>query len=414
MFRRLYDSNENIYYKNIIWNFVASGINGIESVLILAVASRCVSLQMVGVLTISFTVANLLMSAGKFGVRGYQVTDISGEYSYSSYVASRIISVTFMIALMIVYVIYAVTILKYDWDKTLIIILVSLIYATEVVEDVVLSEFQRQGKLYIGSIMFSIRWSICLLLWSISLFVFKDAIKATVVAFLGALTSLIFFLEKLRRENIFAFDLKNNDGMLVIKKCSTLCLSSFLALYMPNIVKYSIDRCLLDTDQAIYGFITMPIFVVDLVVMIIFQPIISEMAVALYEQEYARLYKKYYYMIIFVAVVSIIAIVMGSMFGVQFLSVLYSFDLNAYRNELVIVMIGATGLAYIGLFAAILTMLRKQTKTMVLYLVTSFIVSVISDRIVSYGIRYGVLLNTITLCIVALVMAMLCHRELKI
>lgn len=413
MLKRIYESNNKTYFKNVIWNFVASGINGVESILILAIASRYTTLEKVGVLTISFTVANLLMNIGKFGVRGYQVTDISQEFSFIDYVKSRIITIFFMFWVLVLYAIYAMFILGYNVYKIRIVIFVTLIYSTEVIEDVILSEFQRRGKLFIGSIMFSIRWGITLFVWGTSIIIYKDIFRATTVAMIFAYIVLVMFLFSIKKSNIFSVDKKKKGGVLVLKKCYSLCIIAFLSIYLPNIVKYSIDRCLSDKDQALYGFITMPIFFVDLVAMIIFQPIISDMSMRLYEKEYISFYRKYYNMIGVVGAVSVIGIIIGSAIGVRCLSLLYSVDLMSYKNDFVVVMIGSAGLAYIGLFAAILTMLRKQKIVMYLYLVVSLIVTSISDKIVANGITEGIILNTGVLTLVAIILAVICQIELK-
>ena len=43
-----------------------------------------------GILTIAFAIANLLVNIGKFGMRGFQVTDVRNQYCFNTYLSSRI------------------------------------------------------------------------------------------------------------------------------------------------------------------------------------------------------------------------------------------------------------------------------------------------------------------------------------
>ena len=87
--------NNHIKRKSYIWNFIATAINASEAVLVLAVASRIVSLDDVGILTFGFVIANLMLCISKYGVRNFQVSDVNYQYSFKDYLLSRILTISF-------------------------------------------------------------------------------------------------------------------------------------------------------------------------------------------------------------------------------------------------------------------------------------------------------------------------------
>ena len=86
-----------------IWNSIAGIINAAEAVIILMVVTRINGIEMAGIVTIAFSVGNLAMTVGKYGVRNFQVTDINHTFSFNDYFSSRIITVFIMFAFTIMY-----------------------------------------------------------------------------------------------------------------------------------------------------------------------------------------------------------------------------------------------------------------------------------------------------------------------
>ena len=115
---------------------IASAINAAEAVLVLMVASRTVGVELTGVLTISFTIANLMICIGKYGVSNFQVTDAKNEFSFFEYYRTRWVTLCLMELASLVYVGYAFLSNGYTVEKILIVLSGTLIYAIEAYEDV--------------------------------------------------------------------------------------------------------------------------------------------------------------------------------------------------------------------------------------------------------------------------------------
>ena len=62
------------YKKNLLWNLCAALVNASEAVVVIMIASRFNDREEAGILTIAFSIGNLLMMLGKYGIKNYQVS----------------------------------------------------------------------------------------------------------------------------------------------------------------------------------------------------------------------------------------------------------------------------------------------------------------------------------------------------
>ena len=394
----LLGSEENAAKNSYIWNLVASGINALESVLVLMIATRCVSIEAVGIYTIAFSVANLLMCLGKYNVRTFQVTDAKGEYSFGDYLNTRIITIILMCVATVFYSGYKYVGGGYSVRKLVIILFIIFLYGTEAFEDVYLSELQRIGRLDVGAKMFALRWSLTLIAWGVSLIALKDELIAVLIAAVvdaAALCYLIYVVKELIYLSTDAQrDCNHANVRNLLKACLPLCISAMLALYLPTAGRYAIDACLTDADQAYYGFISMPIFVIDLLTMVVFQPVVKQMAEYWAEGRYGIFVKNILKFVIILVGISAVMLIGAYFLGIWGLSLLYGVDLSAFRLELMLLMLGGVAMGFVGLFVTILTIMRRQKFIMCAYGAVSLIMILSINRIVLLMGIYGAALYT--------------------
>ena len=354
----------------LIWNLTASIINGLEAVVILAVAARTLEIEYSGIYTIGFTIANLFMCIGKYGVRNFQVTDVDERYSFHEYRLTRIISLCAMIFISVIYIFLQ----SYSLEKRMIILLFVFIYAIEAFEDVYLAALQHNGRLDSGTRMFSARWFITLFVWILLLVISKNALVSVMVAFVFDLSVAILLILSIRRDvnnRNTTFSLQNVKRILL--SCLPLCVVAMLSIYLPNAAKYSIDYFLGDELQAYFGYVAMPVFVIDLLCFVLFQPLMVKMAE--YWKNCKNTFLKYaLYLCVVVLIISIVIYILAYYFGIPILSIIYSCDLTRFKKEFMILMISGSFLAYIGLFVSLLTIMRRQRIMMILYGFASILV----------------------------------------
>lgn len=376
------DKSEN-QRRNYIWNTAAGLLNAAEAVILSMAITRITNLNDAGILTIAFATANLFVTLGKFGVRNYQVTDTTEKFSFSTYFRMRVITAMIMIIVSLGYCVQGIIIKDYSLYKAGSIFCMCMIYVIEAVEDVFCGKYQKMGRLDIGGKIFLFRWCGILLTYIISMLIWKNLLFASVMALV---VSCVIFVITIRAcEAVFRQSREKESDYGLIRQCMPLCLSSFLSYYICNSSKYAIDRYLTDEEQACFGFVAMPVFVIGLLSGFLYQPTISQIALEWSDKKYAKIQNRIRNQILFIVIVSVLCIIGAYFWGIPVLSLLYRTDLESYKFELLLMVSGGGCLAAVNYVTMILTIMRKQTIILIIY----FIFAMISIVLSACGVQYG-------------------------
>lgn len=413
----IFKENDNVDKSSLIWNTIASGINASESIVILMVAARIVDIQDVGILTFSFIVANFMMFVGKYGVRNYQVTDTNNMYAFGDYLKSRYMSLLIMIFAITFFSFYAIFLVGYSKYKITTMMLVIAIYAVEVYEDVYIAEVQRLGRLDIGAKVFSFRWFVVLLIWALGIVSFGEILVPTVLALVVNIITMVIMVKWLRKYIGDRYSISTDDFSgckNILKNCGPLCITGALAMYITNAAKYAIDACLSDADQAYYGFISISILVISLLTGIIFEPILFKMAVE-WNTNNIKVFCLYIKKIsILIISISFFVIVGAYFLGIPTLSFVYSTDLSGLKREMMILLFGGAVWAFVGMFGAVITIMRKQKIMMVLYLIVSCCGLLSFQCIIrNFGLLGAALANTGLIVVLAIALGIYIWCEIR-
>lgn len=405
------DRMDNPSKRDYIWNTAAGLINAAEAVVMSMIVTRLTGLTDAGMLTLAFAVGNLMLTIGKFGVHNYQVTDVDNRFSSFTYFTARFTTVFLMIMAVCGYLWYAAVKLGYGPDKIGIVFAVCMIYAVEAVEDVVWGYFQRRDRLYAGARMFCIRWGGILLLFPIILY-YNRNLKDTLL--LCLLVSVVIFLVLLRLSYPRVCDVEERFSNLIhkriefrqigqlLKEVLPLFGISFLAFYENNAPKYAIDAHMTDDIQACYGFVSMPVFVINMINNLIYQPSLVVMAVEWEQGQVDRFRKRIVKQIMIIGLLAVACMVGAYLLGIPVLSLLYHTDLIGYKRELMILLLASAFLATAGYQSVILTIMRCQKALLLPQGIVAVMASLGLPVIVA---RYGTMGAAI--CYMAL-MALLC------
>lgn len=398
-------NDSNIERNSYIWNMSGSMLAAFQSVIMLMILTRVLGLVEAGILTIAYANANLFQNIGKYGMRNFQVSDVKGEFNFSEYKVSRIVTAIAMIAVSFIYVIYTAINNDYTVEKTQIILWMCLFRVVDVIEDVYCALYQSKNRLDIGAKIMTLRQVLTLVVFGAGVVILKDLLLALIVSTVVTALLLIFFVKC----TYGFFDIKSEKAewkkvFVLLKVCFPLFAGAFLSFYIGNAPKYAIDAMLTDELQACYGFIAMPVFVVGLLNNFIFNPILFRMSM-LWEEG-----KKKAFVIRTVCQVGIVGGITGVcilgayLLGIPVLSWLYNTDLAPYKTELLILLLGGGFLGLSGLLNAVITIMREQKKLMWGYVIVSVLAYVCSNRVVAaYGMMGAAVLYTVligALCVI--------------
>ena len=382
------------YKKNVLWNAIAGLINASEAVIVLAVVSRVNGLREAGILTLAFSLANLFMTIGKFGIRNYQIAHEGEDFSFKTFLTFRIITVSVMFIITFVYVAYYFMSDRYTLEKSLAIFFVCMWYAVEAFEDVYVAKYQVLGRLDVGSKIFSVRWIATIFSFIVLDIILRNIVIAAAIAFmvdliLGIVLITYTYVKYKKPEYL---ELERGIKVLFIESIA-LCVSSFLYIYMTNVSKYIISSQLGDEVQAIYGYISMPVFVISLLNSFVYQPQLTAYVAELRENKIPQFVKRIMRQLIILFLIIAACLIGAYILGIPVLSVLYHADLREYKIHLLVLLLGAGFFALGAFMANMLIIADEQRKGMIGYLLVSIseyvLINALVDKFGLFGAVWG-------------------------
>lgn len=389
-----------------IYNTISGLLVAFQSVILLMVITRVGNLAMAGVFTIAYANANLFLNVGKYGMRNYQASDVLPSYSFASYGASRLVTSVAMMVCAVGYLAYSALSVGYAWDKTLVVLVMCVFKLVDAVEDVFHGDYQRQGRLDIGAKILTYRMATTMVLFVVALIVSHELLfslmVATVFTSVFFVVSTLYVYRQLNMPPLFS-RAQTSAVFSLLKDCFPLFLGSFLLFYIGNAPKYAIDACMTDEAQALFGFISMPVFVVGLLSGFVYNPVIFKLSQNWKEGKLSHFMREVGKQSAAIVFLTLACLSAAWLLGLPVLNFLYNTDLSPYLNDLLILVAGGGFYAFIGLFMTIITIIRFQKSLVVGFSVIAVVAAMISPGVVgSFGIagaawEYFILMGLLTL-----------------
>lgn len=406
---------KNTYKRNALWNAIAGIINALEAVIVVAVVSRVNGLSEAGIVTIAFSFGNLFMTIGKFGMRNYQVAHCGYDVSFKTFLHSRVITTITMVFAAAVYNMAYFLKGEYSIEKAQTIFLVCMWYAVDAFEDVLSAQYQCADRLDIGGKIFSGRWILTITAFIMTDFVSRDIVKSALTALLASIFLEIFFLLHTYSSYGSKTEVKSENGLFrLLKSSMPLCISSFVYFYVTNLPKYAINDTLTDEIQAVYGYISMPVFVISLLNDFIYLPQLTKYILEWREKKTKQFANKIVRQIEIIFFIILICMAGAYVLGIPVLSVLYHADLSEYKMHLMALLAGGGFLAVVGFGASMLTIMDEQKKAMYLYIIAAIMGQFLVPKLVrEFGLWGAVSGYTINMLFMALMFISILAKIIK-
>lgn len=377
-----------------VWNTAGTMINAFQSVMILAVLTRVCDLTTAGIFTLAYANGNLFHFVGLFGMRNYEASDVRPQFGFRAYLRSRIITSIAMVVCSWGYLAYSAVTLGYQDEKIWAIAIMAVFKVLDVVEDVFDGNYQQQGRLDIAGKQMTLRVVVGILSLCITVAITKNLVLAIGVATVCSATVLTLNLVRVKvKYNLPAWHLEapSQNPIPLMIECLAPFVSSFLLFYISNASKWAIDAVMNDVAQAQYGFIAMPVFVVNLLSEFIYMPIIRPLSGMWEEGDHVGFRRMFVRQIVIILGVTVACILGAFILGVPVLSMLYNTDLSDFRLHLCALLIGGGLYAFARLFYMGVIVMRQQKKLVWGYIVTTIIAVLGTTPIVSsWGINGAV------------------------
>lgn len=395
----------------LIWNTLGSLVESLLSAVLLMFCTRLNGTEIAGMFSICFATATILNAIGDFGIRIYQVTDTNRKYKFADYLLSRVVVVTLMVIIGLIFIIAT----GYTAEKLWICVALILFKVIDNLSETYQGEFQLEGRLDLGGKSMTIRVLSALLVFFIVDLLTKNVILSSVFL---VLTNLIIFLlwdkrilskmQKVQREF-------NKEHIIqILKDCFPLAISTMLSLYIINATKYAIDNFGDYTMQTYFNVIYMPTFVINLVSAFVIKPFLKVFGELWNKKDYGNFIKSIFKIVLILGIATL-GIELGCfLLGVPVLSFIYGIDLSPYKIEMLLLVVSGFFYASSTVMLYALSTIRKQKLTTIAYVVTSILALIISNIFVSkYGMFGAVGSNMITMLALFIILTIFFIYELK-
>ena len=366
-------------------------LNAFQSVLMLMVITRACDLVTAGVFTLAYANANLFLTMGSYGMRNFEASDVRPRFGFRAYGRSRVVTGLAMVVCSWLWLAWSATVNAYPLDKILAVALMTLMKGTDTVEDVFDGSFQQAGRLDIAGRQMTLRVGSTIVVFCGAIILTRSLVLATAIGFVWTLGFLLVSLAIIRWRYHLPLthaEAPEKSALRLLRECLPLFLSSFLLFYVGNAPKYAIDGALSDADQAIYGFIAMPVFVVGLLAQFVYMPMVQPVSAMWDRGDSKGFVRAFMRQVGVILAITAVCVLGAAIAGPPVLGWLYHTDLNGWRIELCVLVLGGGFLALAQLFTMGITIVRRQHLLTPGYVVVAIAAWATSMPLVSaYGIR---------------------------
>ncbi len=376
-------SGNSIKRNAVKWNTLSGLINAGQSAVIMIFISHFYSVEMAGIFTISYAMANLFMTMGKYGVRTFQVTDVTEEYSFKEYQNHRLATLLITVVLLIAYLIFQIQSGSYDRNKAMLVFLVCAWKLIDAFEDVFYGMYQQRGRLDIGAKCYSLRLIVSNIVLCTMLALKVDFLICMIVVNVVSIIAAFLFI----RLSINKFKTSDCRSCSKVWNLFSICFSLFvgttLSMFLGNSPKYLADWYMTSSQQAVCGYLMMPSFVILILSQFIYQPIIRNLADIWNEQKVDQFVGIIRRQAIVIFSLTVLIVIGGVVAGIPVLSILYNYDLTEYRFVFAILLAAGGMYAYVSFVMVPLTILRFQRCIAYCFLIAAIAVFLIGHPLIS-------------------------------
>lgn len=365
--------------KGTIWNTLGSTMYGVNSFLMLAVASRIGTVEEAGYFGIAFTTAQLMYIAGLLGMNHYQQTDYQEKYAFAVYARAKVMAC----GIAATGCACTIALLQFSGMKAVYTIVLTFLMMLNAVGELFQSLFFQKNRLDLsGSALFHrTLWS--LVAFGAIAFATRNILSALAVQVAVNLALTLYYAVRYTPKFVNAGAGKNQGyrtSVQLIVECFPLFISVLLMNVIINASKYGIEILMDDTAQGYYNMIFMPAQVINLCSQFLFKPLLNKYSAAFVDNRLSDVRAMMGRQLSVVFGFTIICCIAAYFFGPQVLGYIYDKDLAAQRIALTLVVLGGGIFAVGQLFFYILVILRLQNKIMYIYIV-GLLAAVILTRV---------------------------------
>jgi transcriptional activator amrA len=397
--------------KDYIWNSIGSFLQSAISPILLIVITRLNGVGDSGLFSFAMSLSVVFWAISLWGGRTYQVSDVKKEFSSGDYIVVRFISSLIVAVFSISFCILS----GYDLIKTELIMVLVSFKILESIADSIYGVLQIHNKLYIVGISLTMKSVFGFMIFAIVDILTKNIVYGALSIFIVNIAVVIFYdIPLMKHVESVGLTKKNiMQAGKIMKKTAEVFVVVFLTMFSLNIPRYFLDKYHYD-QIGYFGIMAMPITLLTLFISFVLQPNVVNLSELLKKKkikEFTKIVSK----IDFITVtLGILFVISSYLIGVWVLNTVFGIDINNFRIDLTIMVIGAVANAFVSIYVNLLIILRRFKGQFYTLLVTNILAVVLSiyliDRLAMLG---SVLVFMIISFLQAIILLFIYKRSLK-
>jgi len=345
-------------FQNQLWTLISMGTVAIFPTVLVFIMTRRIGLAYAGMFTLAHALIDLPVAMTLFNVRIFQNLDVKQEMKFNVYLGHRTVFALLASLIFVIFLFFA----EYETLQLIVILLVFSIFMSNVLSDVFMGELQRKGKMRMAGKMQASVFAGALIAAIAVVFVTNSLIAtlatAASVVFAGYIAFIIFYRKHFESIRI-SFDFS------AIKKLTLtvfpIFITGFLFTYLFNAQKYYIDAFVSIEAVAIYGFLLIPVGLLNIASTGFFSGAVATKTAEIFASNQEKLFKKRVRIQLLLALGLFVPFITIAYFwGIPLLSWISGVDLSAYKTVFMILSLGAIARAPDYVITPVLIMLKKQ------------------------------------------------------
>ena len=397
--------------KDYIWNSIGSFLQSAISPILLIVITRLNGVGDSGLFSFAMSLSVVFWAISLWGGRTYQVSDVKKEFSSGDYIVVRFISSLIVAVFSISFCILS----GYDLIKTELIMVLVSFKILESIADSMYGVLQIHNRLYIVGISLTMKSVFGFMLFTLVDILTKNIIYGALSIFIVNIAVAIFYdIPWMKHVESVGLTKKNiMQAGKIMKKTAEVFVVVFLTMFSLNIPRYFLDKYHYD-QIGYFGIMAMPITLLTLFISFVLQPNVVNLSELLKEKKVKEFTKIVSKIDFITFTLGILFVVSSYLIGVWVLNTVFGIDINNFRIDLTIMVIGAVANAFVSIYVNLLIILRRFKGQFYTLLVTNILAVILSIYLIDRLAMLGSVLVFMTISFLqAIILLFIYKRSLK-
>lgn len=397
--------------KDYIWNSIGSFLQSAISPILLIIITRLNGVGDSGLFSFAMSLSVVFWAISLWGGRTYQVSDVKKEFSSGDYIVVRFISSLIVAVFSISFCILS----GYDLIKTELIMVLVSFKILESIADSMYGVLQIHNKLYIVGISLTMKSVFGFIIFAIVDILTKNIVHGALSIFIVNIAVVIFYdIPWMKHVESVGLTKKNiMQAGKIMKKTAEVFVVVFLTMFSLNIPRYFLDKYHYD-QIGYFGIMAMPITLLTLFISFVLQPNVVNLSELLKKKKIKEFTKIVSKIDFITFTLGILFVVSSYLIGVWVLNTVFGIDINNFRIDLTIMVIGAVANAFVSIYVNLLIILRRFKGQFYTLLVTNILAVILSIYLIDRLAMLGSVLVFMTISFLqAIILLFIYKRSLK-